>query len=111
METQELLDAASCNMKVVCGKKWDELEETDEPGIRFCSKCKQAIFYTTTSAELRIAAEKQVCVYIVADSQADQCQIIDHINFPEITRERLRKIEAKALGRLKGPTMGVPIIR
>jgi hypothetical protein len=111
MESQDLLDAASCKMKVVCGKQWDELEKTDEPGIRFCSKCKQAIFYTTTSAELRIAAEKKVCVYIVSGSQADQRQLIDHINFPEITREQLRKIEAKALRRLKGPTMGVPIIR
>lgn len=111
METQQLLDAANCEMKVVCGIKWSELKSTDEPGIRFCGKCKQLIFFTTTVAELRIAAEKKFCVYIVPGSHADPTRPVEHINFPEITRERLRKIEEKALKRLKGPTMGVAIIR
>jgi hypothetical protein len=110
METQELLDAANCEMKVVCGIKWSELEPTDEPGIRFCGKCKQLIFYTSTVAELRIAAEKKFCVYIAPGSHADSTRPVEHINFPDLTRKRIRKIEAKALRRLKGPTMGVAII-
>ena len=111
METQELLDAANCEMKVVCGIKWSVLEPTDEPGIRFCGKCKQLIFYTLTVAELRIAAEKKFCVYIAPGSHADSTRPVEHINFPDLTGKCLRKIEAKALRRLKGPTMGVAIIR
>jgi hypothetical protein len=108
METHEILKAAGCQMQVVCGKQWDELITTEEEGIRFCSDCKQAIFRTATPAELRVAAEKGVCVYIVPDSAAANER--NQIKF-KITRERIRKIEAKALKRLKGPTMGVPFIR
>lgn len=111
MGTQELLDAANCDMKVVCGIQWSELEPTDEPGIRFCGECKQLIFYTTTVAELRIAAEKKFCVYIAPGSHANTTRPVEYINFPDITRKRIRKIEAKALRRLKGTTMGVAIIR
>ncbi len=108
MQTDEILAAANCQMEVVCGKRWDELTTTDEPGIRFCQECKRLIFYTETPAELRIAAEKGVCVYIVPDST-----VAKEINFykSEIMRQRIRRIETKAIKRLKGPTMGVPIIR
>lgn len=105
METHEILKAAGCKMEVVCKKLWSELDETGEDGIRFCRDCKQVIFYTTTPAELRIAAEKGYCVYIVPDSAADQKTRYD------ITRERIRKIEVGTLKRLDGPTLGVPRIR
>lgn len=105
MDTHEILKAADCRMEVVCKKVWSDLDETDEEGIRFCRDCKQAIFYTSTPAEVRVAAEKGYCVYIVPDSAADQRRRFD------ITRERIREIEAKALKRLNGPTLGVPKIR
>lgn len=108
METDEILKAAGCQMEVNCGKQWAELDETEIDGIRFCNDCKKAIFTASTPAELRVAAEKGVCVYIVPDSPAS---IIQTQNKFDITRERIRKIEAKALLKLKGPTMGVPIIK
>ena len=41
MTTNKLLKAADCEMKVVCGKQWDELNTTEQDGIRFCGDCKK----------------------------------------------------------------------
>ena len=108
METYEILKAANCQMEVVCGRQWADLDATEEDGIRFCKDCEQAIFLATTPAELRVAAEKGVCVYIVPNSLAAKKRT--QLKF-EIKRESIRKIEPKELRKLKGPTMGIPIIR
>ncbi len=111
METQEILHNAGCEMEVVCFKKWHDLEKTDEDGIRFCGDCKQLVFFTSTATELRVAAERGLCVYIVPENSANR----DHRGKPyqseTILRERIRKIAAKSMRRLIGPTLGVPIIR
>jgi hypothetical protein len=111
MDTQEMLDSAKCDMEVVCQKRWQELDATDEEGIRYCGDCRQLVFYTETPTELRIAAERGLCVYIVPESKAQVERDLLLFQPPALTPERLRKIEAKALKRLKGPTVGVPILR
>ena len=111
IQTFQLLEQADCEMKFVCSKKWDELVPTEIDEVKFCGDCKKAVFYTATAAELRVAAERGLCVYIVPDSAASVLQNLDQICFPQLTRERLRQMEAKALRRIKGPTLGVPIVR
>jgi hypothetical protein len=112
MNTNKLLHAADCEMKVVCGKQWTELKTTDHDGIRFCGDCKRLVFYTKTAAELKVAAEKQLCVYIVPNSSAERAENFNALamNFVP-TRERIRQIEAKALSRMNRPLMGHAIIR
>ena len=111
MNTNKLLKAADCEMKVVCGKKWTELNATEQDGIRFCGDCKKLVFYTKTAAELKVAAEKGLCVYIVPDTSADRADNFNELakNFVP-TRVRIRQIEAKALSRMNRPLMGHAII-
>ena len=105
MNTNQLLKAAECEMKVVCGKKWTELNATEQDGIRFCVDCKKLVFYTETAAELKVAAEKGLCVYIVPDSSAEQAENFNQfVKNYEPTRERIRQIEAKALRKLRHPS-------
>lgn len=111
METFEMLDKAGCEMEVVCGKKWSDLLETEVDGIRFCIDCKKSVFYTTTPAELRLAAERKLCVYIEPKSLASKTEAERLARQPEITRQRIRQIEAKALRRMKGATLGSVIIK
>ena len=112
MTTNKLIQAANCEMKVVCGKQWTELNATEQDGIRFCGDCKKLVFYTKTAAELKVAAEKGLCVYIVPDTSAERADNFNALakNFVP-TRERIRHIEAKALSRLNRPLMGHAIIR
>ncbi len=107
MDSNQILNNANCKLKVVCHRNWDDFEKTEEDGIKFCNHCKQAVFLTRTSAEVRIAAEKGLCVYIVPMSEAwDSGQLFD------ISRERIRAIEAKALRKMKsGHLTGQVIIR
>ncbi len=112
MATNKLLDAANCEMKVVCGKRWTDLYATEQDGIRFCNDCKKLVFYTKTAVELKVASEKQLCVYIVPDTSAEQSEdfyalVKDFV----VTRDRIRKIEAKAISRINRPLMGHVIIR
>jgi hypothetical protein len=111
METFEILDKAGCDMEVVCDKKWTDLLETEVDGIRFCADCKKSVFYTTTPAELRLATERKLCVYIAPDSSASMAKNKQLFKQVDVSRERIREIEVKALRRLKGPTIGVPIIK
>jgi len=112
MTKNKLFDAADCKMKVVCGKQWTDLNATEQEGIRFCSECKKLVFYTTTAAELKVAAEKNLCVYIVPDTSAEQTENFNSFvkNFVP-TLQRIRRIEAKVLSRIKKPLMGHVIIR
>ena len=58
-----------------------------------------------TAAELKVSAEKGLCVYIVPDTSAERADNFNAIakNFVP-TRERIRQIEAKALRKLKHPS-------
>lgn len=111
METFEILAKAGCEMEVICDKKWNDLLETEVDGIRFCTDCKKSVFYTTTPAELRLAAERKLCVYIKPNSLASKTKTGKLAQQSEITRERIKQIEAKALRRMKGPTLGSAIIK
>ena len=95
MSPKKLLKEAGCEMKVTCGRSWGEFEETELEGVRFCTGCEKAVFYTRTREELRIAAKKGLCVYIAPEFD----------NKPESVEERIKAIEAKAIanmGRLTG---------
>lgn len=107
MTPNQILNNAKCELTVVCGRNWDEFVDTEEDGIKFCNHCQQAVFLTRTSAEVRIAAEKGLCVYIVPMSDAwENLQLFD------ISREQIRAIEAKALRKMKrGPLTGQVKIR
>ena len=111
METFEMLDGAGCDMEVVCEKKWTDLLKTDVDGIRFCTDCKKSVFYTKTATELRLAAERSLCVYIEPDSSASIARNKQLFKQFDVSRERIRAIEAKALRRMKGPTLGAVIIK
>jgi hypothetical protein len=112
MNAKKLLKAADCEMKVVCGKEWTELKATEQDGIRFCVDCKKLVFYTKTAAELKVAAEKGLCVYIVPDTSAEREDKFNSLkkNFVP-TRERIRQIEAKSLRLTSRRLMGHAIIR
>ena len=111
METFEILKQAGCDMEVVCDKQWGELLPTDEDGIKFCGECKKLVFYTTTPAELRLAAKRGLCVFIVPNSLAHIERFPRLISTSKVSRQRIRRTEEKALRRLRGPTLGVSVIR
>ena len=95
MSPKKLLKAANCKMRVICERNWDDFEETELDGVRFCNGCAKVVFYTCTVQELKVAAEKGLCVYI-APSFYDDCKL---------DNERTKTIEAEALlniGKLTG---------
>ena len=96
MSTKKILKESNCEMQVVCGKDWGELDQTAEEGIRFCGDCKKLVFFTQTSSELRVAAEKGLCVYIAPQSKAAKAKENTLQTKFNVTRERLRQIEEQA---------------
>lgn len=95
MDAKQFLEHSNCQLAVVCGRNWDDFDKTEEDGIKFCNHCKQAVFLTRTSAEVRIAAEKGLCVYVVPMSEAwEEGRVLD------ISRADLRAAEAKVLQRI-----------
>ncbi len=111
MNTTEFLEKAGCKFEVVCDKGWNDLVETDETGVRYCGDCRQLVFYTTTTAELRVAAKRRLCVYLSPEICMNMAKDWNPDQRSEVTVERVRELERKALSRLKGPTLGSAIIR
>ena len=105
MSPKRLLKQAGCEMKVICGRDWDEFEKTEREGVRFCSGCEKEVFYTRSREELIIAAKKGLCVYI--DPGFD-------ITRPMSDEEReasRRAIEAKAIANMYRVTGSVALKR
>ncbi len=95
---------------LVCAKRWHELLETEEDGIRFCQDCMRLIFHARTTAELRIAARRGFCVYmnpeVTAMHESEQRVML----FSAIIRQKIARTEVKALRRLREPAVGIPVI-
>jgi uncharacterized protein (TIGR02996 family) len=47
-----------------CERKWDELEPTSEPTVRFCNACEQSVYYCDTIIEARREAWSGHCIAI-----------------------------------------------
>jgi hypothetical protein len=116
MTLNKFLNQANCEMKVICEKKWNDLNQTEEEGIRFCSDCKKLVFYTKTSEELKIAAKKGVCVFIESGSSAEYADILEkkiiklEDQFSE-SFERIRQIDSYSIRPIKHRTLGVVITK
>ena len=104
MTARNILERAGCEMRVTCDRDWDAFEVTEEEGIRFCSHCEKAVFLTQTPTELRIAAERGLCVYIKPGSPA-----VDVRATYTLTRERIRNIEARNIIKNSGLTGSIMI--
>lgn len=62
----------NCAFKFRCEKKWQNLERTDNPEIRYCGTCGEDIHYVHTNKELRKAIEANQCVaLVVAEENQD----------------------------------------
>ena len=72
MEIKDLLDDVGCEVQVLCGKSWEELDATEENGVRFCDECKKLVFYAKNSTELKIAAQRNLCVYFQPTFHLDE---------------------------------------
>ena len=72
MEFKDLLDDVGCEVQVLCGKSWEELDATEENGIRFCGECKKLVFYAKNPTELKIAAQRKLCVYFEPAAHLDE---------------------------------------
>ena len=101
MSKKDIFSEAKCEMEVLCDKNWDDLNPTEEDGIRFCKDCKKLVFYTQTAAELEIAAEKKLCVYVVPESGAHQLQKMLKRRQSDAAKMRREMIAKPLLGSVK----------
>jgi hypothetical protein len=85
MEIKDLFDDVGCELQVLCGKNWEELDATEENGIRFCGECKKLVFYAKNPTELKIAAQRNLCVYFQPATHLDQFdQTMENIKHKKI---------------------------
>ena len=54
----------NCIFKFRCFQSWDDLEETDQSAVRFCSECKKHVYYCETQEQLNFAIASDKCVAI-----------------------------------------------
>jgi uncharacterized protein (TIGR02996 family) len=47
-----------------CPKRWDLLQLTDDPSVRYCDACSQGVYYCRTPGEARQQAELGRCVAV-----------------------------------------------
>ena len=101
MSPSAALSLAKCTMRVFCDRSWSDFHETELSGARFCDQCEKLVFYASNHAEVRTAAEKNLCIYIPADSNFD-----NSLKLFQLTREGIRNAEAQVLKNLKHGLIG-----
>jgi uncharacterized protein (TIGR02996 family) len=47
-----------------CPQRWDTLQPTDDPAVRHCRDCRQAVYYCRSVAEAQQRADRGECVAI-----------------------------------------------
>ena len=54
-----------CNLfKFECPQQWDSMTATQNPDIRFCEQCKEAVYFCHTEEELRNRGQHGQCAAI-----------------------------------------------
>jgi uncharacterized protein (TIGR02996 family) len=55
----------NCSLfEYACPKRWDNMEVTHEPGVRFCDTCRKPVYYSPTIEEARRNAWDGRCVAV-----------------------------------------------
>jgi hypothetical protein len=54
----------NCKFKFKCEQVWEELEETEFPQIRNCSKCNESVHFIDSDKRLLEAIQDNLCVAV-----------------------------------------------
>jgi hypothetical protein len=54
----------NCKFKFKCEQVWEELEETEFPQIRNCSKCNESVHFIDSNKRLLEAIQDNLCVAV-----------------------------------------------
>ncbi len=60
--TTDIFDIERCPLDYYCTKKWDELQVSNSPKVRFCSKCSHEVYLCETVAEFDKKSAEGACV-------------------------------------------------
>ncbi|PMH44792.1 hypothetical protein BCU68_11615 [Vibrio sp. 10N.286.49.B3] len=52
-----------CEFEFVCNRKWEDLIETGNETMRFCSHCSQNVYLARDNFQLEQLASKKLCAY------------------------------------------------
>ena len=55
----------ACQFEFICPKKWALLEVTDDPKIRFCHQCNEAVFLAENIEELEKYGQEGRCAAMI----------------------------------------------
>lgn len=54
----------NCDIKLKCKQRWEDMQSTDEDGIRYCEQCKNNVHFCFNDYELNEAIQNNWCVAI-----------------------------------------------
>jgi hypothetical protein len=57
-----------CELTFVCGKKWDELQDTERATVKYCEDCSKKVFVVKTRKQFSLAVGLGRCVGIADDN-------------------------------------------
>ncbi|MEO6080903.1 MAG: hypothetical protein ABIQ86_14210 [Steroidobacteraceae bacterium] len=57
----------NCRFAFRCHQRWQSLEQTGNPGARYCHECSRQVLLCRNNAELRAALQADECVAIESD--------------------------------------------
>jgi hypothetical protein len=63
-KTQEQPLIRNCLFAFRCHQQWKSLEQTSNPGVRYCHECSRQVVLCRSNGELRTALQANECVAI-----------------------------------------------
>ena len=74
----------NCRFAFRCHQRWQSLERTGDPRLRYCHECSHPVVLCQNDAELRTALEADECVALAAPRLPDH---MDVVGFALYTKE------------------------
>ena len=57
--------------RIICEVEWDELQPSDEEGVRVCSRCKKAVFAVHDESSFERCASLGHCVFVATKEHTE----------------------------------------
>lgn len=75
----------NCSLKYQCGNRWEDLDTTNQPKVRYCRECDRGVHQCDNEAEYQQAIKLKQCVALNKASKGDSDYVLGVPETPSIT--------------------------
>jgi len=77
----------NCSFKYRCDNKWEDLDKTDQPKIRYCRECDRGVHHCDNKTEYQEALKSKRCIALSSESKDETNYVLGVPRMPRMEIE------------------------